>query len=102
MEYTCGIFDQVSAVGIQLGQSRPEMVVDRGTLEDALLAAFPFPALEIFDLQNNRQVLYQEYATQNRDQEFLVDDDGKYGNDTADCQASCIAHEYLGREGIVP
>ena len=63
MEYTCRILDQVSAVWIQLGQSRTEMVVNRSTFEYALLTSFPLSPLEIFNLQDDGQVFHQKYAT---------------------------------------
>ena len=31
-----------------------------------------------------------------------MDDNGVYGNDAADGQTACIAHEYLCRVGVVP
>src|SRR5690606_8415264 len=63
---------------------------------------FLFSVFEIGYLYHHAQVLDQEYATENRYQQFLVHDDGDSGNDSSQGQASRIAHEYLGGIGIVP
>ena len=76
--------------------------MDGRTLEDALLHPFLLSLPEVTDLQDNRQILYKEHTAQNRDEQFLMDNDSEYGNDSPDSQASGIAHEDLRRECIVP
>ena len=102
MIYIIGFGEQIRTVRIELCHCGPEMIVYRCPLEYPLFDSFFLSFLEIFHLQDYRQVLYQEDSAKNRNQQFLVDDDGKYSNDTSDGQTARISHEYLCREGIVP
>ena len=76
--------------------------MDGCPFEDTLSLSFLLSSLEVFHLKDDREVFYQEDATKDRYQQFLVDDDSKYGNDATNGQAACISHKYLRREGIVP
>ena len=78
------------------------MVVDGRALEEALFPSVPLARLVVDALQDDRQVLHQEHAAEDGDEQFLVDDDGKDGDDAADGQAARVAHEHLRRIGIVP
>ena len=51
-----------------------EMIVYRSPFEQPLFHSFPFSYLIVEALQYDRQVLYQEHATENRYQQFFVDD----------------------------
>ena len=79
-----------------------EMIVYRRTFKQALFYPFFLSDLVISALQNDRQVFYQKYTAKNGNQQLLMYNDSKYGDNTADGQAPGIAHEYLRRIGIVP
>ena len=78
------------------------MVVDRSTLEEALFHATFLSKLIVKALDDDREALHEEYATEDGDEQFFADDDGAHGNDTTDGEATRVAHEYLGGEGIIP
>ena len=78
------------------------MIVYRSSFEQPLFYSLPLTYLIIEALQYDWQILYQKYTAENRYQQFFVDDNGKYGNDTTDSQAACVSHEYLCRIGVVP
>ena len=59
-------------------------------------------ALDIPHLHDDRQLLDQEDAAQHGNEPFLADKDGKHGDDASQAQATRIAHEHLGRIGVVP
>ena len=102
MEHIVWLGEQVAALRIQLCHGNAEMVMDGCPFEDTLFLSFLLSSLEVFHLKDDREVFYQEDATKDRYQQFLVDDDSKYGNDATNGQAACISHKYLRREGIVP
>ena len=54
------------------------------------------------ELQDYRQILYQEYTAKNRYQQLFVNDDGEHCDDTANGEAACVSHKYLCRISIVP
>ena len=90
------------ATGLYQVHAGTEVVVYRRPFEETLFNSFSFTGFIIYPLQYHRQVLYEEYPAENRYQQFFVDDDGFFGNDTADGQAARITHEYLCRISVVP
>ena len=70
--------------------------------EHAYSLALTLLDFEPLGLYDHAQTLYEEDAAENREQQFFMDDDGTYTNDTTDGQRACVAHEHLGREGIIP
>src|SRR3712207_6461587 len=95
-------FHQISALRVELRILRTEVVVDGGALKDALLHAFALAQLKVPHLQYDAEALYEEYAAENREQQFLMDDDSSNGDNAANGERPRIAHEYLGRVGVVP
>ena len=79
-----------------------EVVVYRCSFEETLFHAFPLACLVIEALQDDRKVLHQEDTAKDGYQQFLVNNDGVYCDDSSNGQTARIAHEYLGRIGIVP
>ena len=79
-----------------------EVVVYWRSLEEALLHAFPLACLVVEALQDDREVLHEEDTAKDGYQQFLVNNDGLYCDDSSNGQAARITHEYLGRIGIVP
>ena len=53
-------------------------------------------------LDDDGQALGEEYAAQQRNQQFLAHQHGAHADDAADGEAARVAHEYLGGEGIEP
>jgi len=53
MEYAVRACDQIGTIRVKLCQGCTEMIVDRRTLEDALLDSSFLSTLEILDLQND-------------------------------------------------
>ena len=51
------------------------MVMDGGTLEEALLDPFPLACLIIESLDDYREALHEEHTTKDGDEQFLADDD---------------------------
>ena len=78
------------------------MVVYGGALEETLFDATALPRLVIEALNDDRQTLDKEYTAEDGNEEFLADDDCTHGDDAANGETTCVAHEDLGREGIVP
>ena len=78
------------------------MIVNRRPFEQPLFHSFSFSGFIVSPLENDRQIFYEEYTAENRYQQFFMDDDGEYGNDSANRQTAGISHEYLCRIGIVP
>ena len=67
------------------------MMMERSHLEDASpFTVFLLRIFEIERLHKNGEILYQEDATQDRDQQFLPDNDCEYGDDTAQLPVSPI------------
>ena len=79
-----------------------EVVVYRCSFEETLFHAFPLACLVVEALQDDRKVLHQEDTAKDGYQQFLVNNDGVYCDDSSNGQTARIAHEYLGRIGIVP
>ena len=79
------------------------MMMKRGHPEyPAAGAGFMFRVFEIKSLHQHREALDEEYSAENRQKELLPDEDGADSYDSSYGEASGIAHEYLGRVGIVP
>jgi hypothetical protein len=79
------------------------MVVQRGHQENPTpLAESLLGVLEVGHLQHYRQILNQENARQNGNQEFFADGNSEHGNDSANGQAAGIPHKNLSGEGVVP
>ena len=95
-------FQDIGARLIQLGVELAERIVDRGRTEHSHSLAFPLLYLEPLCLDNHAEVLYEEDAAKDRQQQLLVDDDGADTDDTADGQRTCVSHEDLCGEGIIP
>ena len=74
----------------------------RRTLEDALLDTFALTEFVIPNLHDHRKALHEEDATEYRQQQFLMDDDGTHTDDTTDRKTAGIAHEDLGGVSIIP
>ena len=72
------------------------------TLEHSPLLASRITLLGIRQLQDDRKALHQEDATQDGQQQFLVDDDGSDSNHTTNGKATGVTHEHLRWIGIVP
>ena len=102
MEAVARLLPQVLAVRIQLTVLSAEVVVDRCALEDTLLHTSPLTYLVIVYLHHHAEAFNEEDTAEDRQHQLLVDDDGTYRDDTADGQRTRIAHEYLGRLGVVP
>ena len=54
------------------------------------------------DLHHDAEVLDEENPAEHWDQKLLADGDGERGDGATECKAAGVAHEDLGREGIVP
>ena len=67
MIYVRWFGEHITAIRIQLCHCYTEMVMDWCPLEDALLFAFLLARLEVFHLQDDRKIFYQEDTTKNRD-----------------------------------
>ena len=93
---------QVAAVGVELPVLGAEGVVYGGALEYALLHPAPLPHLVVPHLHHHAEALDEEDAAEYGQHELLVDDDGAHGDDAPDGQRARVAHEYLGRVGVVP
>ena len=76
--------------------------MDGRALEDAALLAAVLPELEVFHLKDDAEALQEEDATEDGQQQFLVDNNGQDGDDAANGQATRVAHKYLGGIGVVP
>lgn len=96
-----GFFHRYLQSVIQLIALCAEVVVDRCALEDTLLHTSPLSYLVIVNLHHHAEAFYEENTAEDRQHQLLVDDDGAC-DDTADGQRTRIAHEYLGRVGVVP
>ena len=79
-----------------------EGVVNRCALKDALLYALALSEFVVLRLKNDAEVFKEEYATENGEQQFLVNDYCKDRNDTADSERASVAHKDLGWESVVP
>ena len=75
-----------------------EMMMQRRHLEDTLLVA-QFVAAH---LQHHRDRFEDEDAADERQQQFLADDDGDRADGAAQSQRADVAHEDLRRMGVVP
>ncbi len=96
------LLPQVLALRVQLAVLCAEVVVDRRALKDALLDAPALAQLVVVNLHHHAEALYEEDTAEDRQHQLLVDDDGTHGDDTADGQRTRVAHEHLGRVGVVP
>ena len=76
--------------------------MDRCALEDALLHATALAELKVVDLQNDAEALDEEDAAEDGEHQLFVDYYCRHGDDAADGQRACVAHEHLGRIGVVP
>src|SRR5271170_168905 len=74
-----------------------EVMVEGRHFEDAL-----FPQLVTADLQDDGAGFDDEDAADERQQQFLADDDGNAGNGAAEGERSDIAHKDFGGMGVVP
>ena len=80
-----------------------KMMVQRRHLENpTTLSVFSFRNLEISDLYHYRQIFHEENRTQNRNQQLLMYTKSEHGNNTAQREATRIAHKHLSRERIIP
>ena len=78
-------------------------MVQRRHLEDtAAGSVFPLRIFKVERLEDNRQIFYQEYATEDGDEQFLADDYRKDGDDATQREAPRVAHEDLRGVGVVP
>ena len=76
--------------------------MDRSGTEYAYSLSLTLLNLEPLGLDNDAEALDEEDATKDDQHQLLVDNQGTYTDDATDGQRSCIAHEYLGRIGVVP
>ena len=84
MERTVGpTLQDVSAGSVQLGVQLPESVVNRRGTEHTDSFPFPLLYLEPLGLYDYTQAFHEEDATENGQQQFLVNDDGTDTDDTA-------------------
>ena len=67
------------------------MIVNRRPFEQPLFHSFSFSGFIVSPLENDRQIFYEEYTAENRYQQFFMDDDGEYGNDSANRQTAGIS-----------
>ena len=74
----------------------------RGSPEYTDTLALLLLDLEPRGLNDDAEALHEEDTAQDRQQQFLVDDHGTDTNDAADGQGTCVSHEDLGREGVIP
>src|SRR5687767_4755198 len=74
-----------------------EVVVDGRHLEDAIARE-----LERGDLDDHRERLDDEHAAHNRQQQFLLDEDGDRAQGAAERQRADVAHEDVGGVRVVP
>ena len=74
-----------------------EVMVDRGDQEHA-----PAPVLERDDLDHHGEHLDQEEAADQEQQCLRAGDDREAGERAADRHRAGVAHDHLGREGVVP
>ena len=84
------VAEDIATSLVELFGQHSEIVVNRRTLEDALTHSASFAQLEVFHLKNHAQTLDKEDAAKNGDEQFLMDDDGQNGNQSAKIgRASC-------------
>ena len=88
-----GTLDEIVAVRIQLFFRHAEVVVDRRPFEDTLFHATPLANLVVPHLHNHGEALYEEDATENGEQQLLVDDDGADTDDTETHEAGYAYHQ---------
>ena len=68
-------------------------------------APFSIFVLGIFKpvfLYKYADAFHEENSAEQGQEEFLTDEHGAYSYDSPDGEAAGVAHEYLGRVGIVP
>ena len=70
--------------------------------EHTYALALTFLPFEPLGLDDDTQTLDEENATENWQQQFLMDDDCAYTDNAADRQRTCVAHKDLCRVGIIP
>ena len=88
--------------GVELRVQSPEVVVDRCGTEHAHPLALLLHQLEPLRLDDDAEALDKEDATEQRQQQLLMDDDGAHTDDAANGQRTGVAHEDLCRVGVVP
>ena len=76
--------------------------MDRCGTEYTHPPALLFLNLKPLCLYDYTQAFHEEDATEDGEQQLLMDDDGTYTDDTSDGQRPRITHEHLSRESIVP
>ena len=105
MQQRVGACHLDAATGVHLLHLRhggAEVVMDGGALEESLLHALLLAPLVVEALDDDREALHEEHAAEDGDEQFLADDDGTHGDDATDGEATRVAHEDLGGEGVVP
>ena len=91
--------NEIIKVPCNLGRVDGEMVVQRRHLEQSVRVTMTF---HIPHLQDDRQLLNEEDTAQQGNEPLLADEHGEHSDDTAQAQAVRVAHEHLGRIGIIP
>lgn len=80
-----------------------EMMVDRRHQEYASSFAIFFLGIFEIGFLNDYAAGFNEVdAAEDRDEQFLADDDAGNGHDAAEHQAACVAHKDLGGEAVPP
>ena len=79
-----------------------EIIVDRRSTEHADAASLLLLVLEPLRLDDDTEALNEEDATEDGQQQFLMDDDGTHTDDTSNGKRAGVAHENLCGESVVP
>ena len=95
-------FEHIGRSLVELRVKLTEIVMNRGSPEYTHSATFSFLQFEPLRLNDDTQALHEEDAAQDGQQQFFMNDDSTHANDSANGERSRVAHENLGREGIVP
>ena len=96
------VAEDVLGSGVELAVETSEGVVDGSALEHTDAFALALEELEHLSLDDDTQTFDEEDATEDGNEEFFVDDDGKDCYDTSDGERACVAHKHLRWIGIVP
>ena len=102
MYHPFGLAYEIFALGVELARLRAEVVVYGGALEYALLHAPTLAQSVPVYLHYHAQALNEEYAAEYGQHEFLVYDYCRDGYYASYRERTRVAHEHLGRVGVIP
>lgn len=95
-------FEDIRTCRIKLGVQSAEGVMDRGGTEHPHTPSLSLLNLKPLCLYDDTEAFDKEDTAQDREQQFLMNDDGTDTNDTTDGERTGVTHENLCRVGIIP